>query len=172
MHSEITTGENPVFTSFVGASAPPNHVEAAIAQKTPSPCMDRITGTVLAVVKGMPGIMRWRSGSLGFTGRLGGDGLNSAEPRNESLRDPPIDCSLQRRDAANLRHAFKQCQAVLVFRVVPPTAAMSENTCVKPSRFVLLSCAEPFFLSWQRATRFQVRRRVTISSWCKSAGSK
>src|SRR5271170_7492044 len=61
MHSEITTGEKPVFTSFVGASAPPNHVEAAIAQKTPSPCMDRLTGTGVVVVKWHLASRSWRS---------------------------------------------------------------------------------------------------------------
>jgi hypothetical protein len=54
MHSEIMTGEKPALTSLVGASAPPNHVEAAIAQKTPSPCIDRVAGAVLIEGKMAP----------------------------------------------------------------------------------------------------------------------
>ena len=145
MHSEITTGENPVFTSFVGASAPPSHVEAAIAQKTPSPCIDRITGTVLTVVEGILGVTRFRQVLQELIGWLG-QWTCPAERRKESLRDPPIDCSSHRRDAANLRHAFKRCQAVLVFRVVPPTAGDARNTCARSHRDLFFcSFAEPFF---------------------------
>jgi hypothetical protein len=50
MHSEITTGENPVVTSFVGASAPPSQVAAAIAQKTPRPCIERVFVAVVVVI--------------------------------------------------------------------------------------------------------------------------
>jgi hypothetical protein len=50
MQSEITTGENPVFTSLVGASAPPNQVDAAMAQKTPRPWSERVEGRDSIVV--------------------------------------------------------------------------------------------------------------------------
>jgi hypothetical protein len=48
MQSEIKTGEKPRFASFVGASAPPSHADAAIAQKTPRPCMDLDAGTLFS----------------------------------------------------------------------------------------------------------------------------
>lgn len=70
-----------------------------------------------------------------------GNGLGPAERRKESLRDPPIDCSSHRRDAANLRHAFKRCQAVLVFRVVSPTAGDARNTCARSHRDLFFSPA-------------------------------
>jgi hypothetical protein len=40
MHNEIAKGENPEFTSFVGASAAPNHTPAVRPQITPKLCSD------------------------------------------------------------------------------------------------------------------------------------
>jgi hypothetical protein len=53
MHNEIAKGENPEFTSFVGASAAPSHTPAVKPQITPKLCSDNpvfSTGcTVLAM---------------------------------------------------------------------------------------------------------------------------
>jgi hypothetical protein len=38
MHNEIAKGENPEFTSFVGASAAPSHTPAVKPQITPKLC--------------------------------------------------------------------------------------------------------------------------------------
>jgi hypothetical protein len=40
MQSEIANGENPEFTSFVGASAAPSQTPAVSPQITPRPCSD------------------------------------------------------------------------------------------------------------------------------------
>jgi len=156
MHSEITTGENPVLTSFVGASAPPNHVEAAIAQKTPSPCMDRITGTVLAVVKGILGVMRFSQVLQGLIGRLGGDGFNPAERRNESLRihesiAPRIGETRQiyAGRLKGVKHYFAKSGTT-------HTGNVRKHLRVKLSRFMLLSCAENIQpANWQELQAFR-----------------
>jgi hypothetical protein len=168
MHSEITTGENPVLTSFVGASAPPNHVEAAIAQKTPSPCIDRITGTVFAVVKGILGVMRFGQVLQELLGRLGAMDLPVGRRSSHSGIHQSIAPRIgeTRQIYATRLNGVKQ----YLFRVVPPTAAMPEN---KPSRNILLSPSLNFSsFGLARATGSHVRRRVTITSWWKSAGLK
>lgn len=50
MHKEITKGEKPATTSFVGASAPPSHTPAARPQATPSPCSEWVTALVGVLV--------------------------------------------------------------------------------------------------------------------------
>jgi len=40
MHNDIAKGENPEFTSFVGASAAPSHTPAVKPQITPKLCSD------------------------------------------------------------------------------------------------------------------------------------
>src|SRR2546423_5013482 len=50
MHSETAKGENPAFTSLVGASAAPSHTPAANPQATPRPCMDLDPVTAFACV--------------------------------------------------------------------------------------------------------------------------
>src|SRR5882757_2042451 len=47
IQSEIANGENPAFTSFVGASAAPSHTPAVNPQITPSPCSDNPVFSIL-----------------------------------------------------------------------------------------------------------------------------
>jgi hypothetical protein len=42
MHNETAKGDNPVFTSFVGASAAPSQTPAVKPQITPSPCSETL----------------------------------------------------------------------------------------------------------------------------------
>jgi hypothetical protein len=58
MHSEIAKGENPEFTSFVGASAAPSQTPAVKPQITPKLCSDSLgfftRCTVLAMRLSLP----------------------------------------------------------------------------------------------------------------------
>src|SRR5882757_6222257 len=53
IQSEIANGENPAFTSFVGASAAPSHTPAVNPQITPSPCSDNPVFSARCTVPGI-----------------------------------------------------------------------------------------------------------------------
>src|SRR5216684_2844503 len=53
IHNEIANGENPEFTSFVGASAAPSHTPAVKPQITPKPCSDNLVFSARCTVLAM-----------------------------------------------------------------------------------------------------------------------
>jgi hypothetical protein len=50
---EIRNGENPSFTSFVGASALPSHTAAESPQNTPSLCNEILDRAEVAIVRSL-----------------------------------------------------------------------------------------------------------------------
>jgi hypothetical protein len=53
IHNEIAKGENPEFTSFVGASAAPSHTPAVKPQITPKLCSDNTVFSTRCTVLAM-----------------------------------------------------------------------------------------------------------------------